>query len=63
MLDEGENTIVVQMWDGSKANCQYKGEVNPNGEAHGIGKASKCSYRNAEIDGQFMFGVAHGKCK
>ena len=61
MIDEG--TIEVQMWNGSKASCQYEGEINPDGEAHGIGRASKCSYLNAAIEGQFMFGVTHGKRK
>ena len=62
LLGSGK-TIEVSMWEGTIAVCQYDGEVNPDGEPHGVGTATKCSYRNAEFEGHFMFGVAHGKGK
>ena len=52
----------MQQWDGSAIDCDYTGDINPDGEAHGIGKAV-CPENNASFDGQFMFDVVHGKRK
>ena len=59
----GERTTRIKMWDGTMSICNYEGEVNLSGEAHGLGKALDCSYRNANTEGLFMFGEAHGTRK
>lgn len=59
-LTPGNTTVEVQQWDGSAIDCDYTGDINPDGEAHGIGKAV-CPENNASFDGQFMFDVVHGK--
>ena len=58
----GTATVEVMMWDGNVIDCEYVGDLNPDGEAHGIGKAT-CEENDSSFDGQFMFDVAHGKRK
>ena len=58
----GNKTIEVQQWDGSYIDCEYEGDLNPDGEAHGVGMAS-CPEIDASFEGQFMSDEIHGKCK
>ena len=63
-LTQGNATVEVMQWDGKYIDCEYTGDLSPDGEAHGIGKATCAeSEKDVEFDGQFMFDVVHGKRK
>ena len=49
-LTQGNTTVEVMQYDGNYVDCEYTGDLSPDGEAHGIGKAT-CAENSAEFDG------------